>query len=156
MNPRSNNPFGSFEEMFEQMTRQLDEMNRGLESWGDLGDFGDLGAPAVAVDVAEHDDEIVVAADLPGFERDDIDVSVSERTLTIAASHDAESEHDSSDGGDGTYVRRERRHRSLHRSVVLPADVDESGASASYTNGVLTVTLLTVAEDDDPRHIDVN
>jgi len=148
---RSSNPFAGFDEMFQRMSRQFEEMNRQFDSWG--GSHGGFGGHDMAVDVAEHDDEVVVTADLPGFEKERIDVSVSERTLTIAVDREFESDRE-----DEVYVHRERRHESMRRSIGLPADVDETDASATYTNGVLTVHLpkMHVEDDEDSHHIDVD
>ncbi|MFC6990169.1 Hsp20/alpha crystallin family protein [Haloplanus sp. GCM10025708] len=90
------------------MTEQFEEMGRLDGGWMRGSEF--------AVDVAESDEEIVVTADLPGFEKSDIDVSVSERTLTIRADSETDAERD-----DGAYLRRERRHSSVRRSIPSPA-----------------------------------
>lgn len=138
---RRSNPFEDIERLFEQMSSQFDEMG-GL-------DTAALGARTFDVDVAEYDDEITVVADLPGFESDDIDVAVSGRTLTISG------DRESSIETDGEYVRHERRSESVRRSISLPADVAEEEASASYNNGVLTVSLPKLHADDESHDIDV-
>jgi len=104
------------------------------------------------VDVAEYDDEFVVMADLPGYDREDIDVRATDGRLTISAEHATEHED-----GDRRYLRRERRHESVTRSVDLPASVIESDATATFQNGVLTVTLPkeTDTDSDDGHRIDV-
>jgi len=124
------------------------------------------------IDVAEYDDEFVVVADLPGYDRDDIDVRAADGRLTISAERDtahghedAERRHDGAEhgheGGDGDagrrYLRRERRHESVTRSVDLPGSVIESEATAAFQNGVLTVTLPKEMDDetDDGHRIDV-
>ena len=154
-----------FRSMFERMNRQFEEMNRqfsrfaeipALESGSALpattGQGWMQGQGGVQVDVAEDDDEIVVTADVPGFEKADIDLSIAGDVLTIRADRGVDSEHDADN-----YVRRERRHHSVRRTIRLPAEVREDEASASYSNGVLTVTLPREwsAEDDDSRHIDI-
>lgn len=106
-------------------------------------------------DVVEYGDEVVVMADLPGYDREDIDVRVDDGRLTIRAERDAERE---TDGGetDHRYLRRERRHESVTRTVDLPSGVDPEGAAATYRNGVLSVTLPNERDDDDDGHrIDV-
>ena len=127
--------------MFERMSGQFDQMG-GF-------DRSAMGARPFDVDVSEHDDEVVVTADLPGFERDDIGVSVSGRTLTIRADRESTTET------DGEYVRHERRNESVRRSISLPEDVAEDEASASYKNGVLTVSLPKLHADDESHSIDV-
>lgn len=103
------------------------------------------------IDVAEYDDEFVVMADLPGYDRDDIDVRAADGRLTIAAELDAEHED-----ADRRYLRRERRHESITRSVDLPGPVVDDDASATYRHGVLTVTLPKAVDGTDDGHrIDV-
>ncbi|ELZ50668.1 heat shock protein Hsp20 [Halorubrum coriense DSM 10284] len=104
------------------------------------------------IDVAEYDDEYVVMADLPGFDRDEIDVRAREDRLTIAAERDAERED-----ADRRYLRRERRHESVTRTVDLPTTARLDDATATYRHGVLTVTVPLDAVDADEGHrIDVN
>ncbi len=143
---RRSNPFEEIERMFERMSRQFDDMGRQWEG-------GVMQTGGVNVDVADHDDEIVVTADLPGFEKEDIDVSLSERTLTIRADHEMEDESET-----GEFIRRERRSASASRTIRLPEDVDEDGASATYKNGVLTVALpkLHADEGETSHRIDVD
>jgi HSP20 family protein len=133
---------------FDEIERFVERMNR---SFGDMAvapQFHD-----VAVDVAETDAELVVTADLPGFETDDVTISLSGRDLTIEADHE-----ETEESGDARYVRRERTHRSLSRTVRLPDAVDEDAATAEYRNGVLTVTLPreTAEQDDDSHRIDIS
>ncbi|MFC6726317.1 Hsp20/alpha crystallin family protein [Halobium palmae] len=146
---RRHSPFEDFEQMFERMSRQFDEMSKQWD--GSVGQMSRAGG--MEIDVADYDDEIVVTADVPGFEKEDIDLAIADRTLTIGAERETESE-----SGEGEYLRRERRSSSMRRSVRLPEHVDEEGASATYKNGVLTVTLpkLTLDEGDDSRRIDID
>ena len=141
-----NDYFGDFDDLFERMTG---------DRWGALGRYNrpgsgsGSGAGEFAIDVAHHDGEIVVTADVPGFEKSDFDISVDGDLLTIRADSEMASDID-----EDAYVRRERHHQSLRRTVRLPAGTDGEAASASYWNGVLTVTI-PVDSDADVRHIDV-
>lgn len=124
-------PFKEIEELFEQLNSGFADLS---------GEFEEVGAGGggIHLDIADADDEIVVVADVPGFEPGDIDVSVSDRQLRIAAEHGTETEQEDE---DTHYYRRERTQRSVSRTVTLPTDVDEREASASYENGVLTIEL---------------
>jgi HSP20 family protein len=130
-------PFKEIEELFEQLNSGFAEMN---ESVG-----AEFGGDGIHVDVADTGEELVVAADVPGFDPDDIDVSVQDRRLSISAEH---TESTAMDDEDAHYHRRERTQRSVTRTVSLPAEVDETAASASYENGVLTVELPKATDDD--------
>ena len=137
--------------MFDRMGRQFEESMGGMGGMDDLSGMGEQ----MSMDVADHGEEYVVTADLPGFEKEDIDVSLREDQLTIRAEHAEEREE--GDEGDGQYLRKERRHQSTRRSVTLPGEVDEQGVSAQYRNGVLTVTLPKATADDegDSHSIDI-
>lgn len=117
------NPFDDIEEFFDRMMGEFDT-------------GGTAGLRSVPVDVAETADEVTVTADLPGYDTEDIDVSIADRTLTVRATREAETSDESE-----RYHRRERRRNEVSRSVRLPADVEEESADATYTNGVLTVTI---------------
>ena len=152
-------PF-DFESMFDRMNRQFAEMNRQFTQFADRPalESGMALAPreeysGVRLDVAEHDDDVVVTADLPGFEKEHIDLSIAGDALTISADRDIDTDEESE-----SYVRCERRHQSVRRTISLPVDVDEEAAMASYTNGVLSVTLpkVVVEEDDDSHRIDID
>ncbi|MFC6826698.1 archaeal heat shock protein Hsp14 [Halopelagius fulvigenes] len=146
MMPRSS-PFDDFETLFERMSKQFDDMSRQFERSNVAGMASD-----VNVDIADEGEEFVVVADLPGYEKEEIDLTVTERVLTIEATHEDSAEHDSEE-----YIRRERRHESVRRDARLPDDVVADEASASYNNGVLTVTLpkVTTDDDEDSHRIDV-
>ena len=108
------------------------------------------GSRSTAIDIAAHDDEIVVTADLPGFDRDDIEVRVDGGRLVVAAERDTERETD-----DHRYLRRERRHESVARTIDLPEHARAGDADAAYRNGVLTVTIPLVVTNEAGRRIDV-
>lgn len=152
---RRSNPFdfSELDRMFERMSRQFEDMNRQLGSW-DSGVSEMMPQRGMAIDVAEHDDSLVVVADLPGFEKSDIDLKIAGQVLTIVAEREMESK---SGDEEGEYLRRERRSESIRRSLRLPVEVDEESTVAAYQNGVLTVTLpkVSVDEEDESHHIDV-
>jgi HSP20 family protein len=92
---------------------------------------------ALPVDVADTGDAFVVVVDLPGYDREDVNVTlVDETTLAVTAERgtDAVPEAD-------RYVTRERQFSSVSRQVGLPAAVDESETTAALDEGVLTVSL---------------
>jgi len=127
----------------------LSEIERAVDVLGDQ--FG-VAAGTVPTDVLDDGDSFVVRADLPGCDSDDVDVRLSEgRTLTLDASRSVESEPT-----DDTFVQRERRHQSTSRTVTLPDPVEEGGTTATYEDGVLTVTLPKATADDSGTDIPVN
>ena len=93
------------------------------------------------VDVIDRDDEILVRAELPGVEKKDLEVSMSENTLTIKATSSYEKEESKED-----YFRSEIAHGSFARTITLPCEVDESKTSAKFSNGVLELTMPKLAK----------
>lgn len=152
-------PFGEIEELLERMGREFEELGGTLDA-PDAPQFP--GARDVDVDVIEDADSITVLADLPGFEDDDIDVELREDALSIAATREEGREvevagvDDDADDSDVRFHRRERRSRSVSRRIPIAEPVERDGASASYENGVLTVTLPKRSEDGGGHSIDVS
>ncbi|WP_435346674.1 Hsp20/alpha crystallin family protein [Haloarchaeobius sp. HRN-SO-5] len=110
-----------------------------------IGSLTDLGDPFL-VNVSDRGDEFLVSADLPGLEKQDIDVTVERDRLQIVADFGT----DEAEGG--TYHRKERERGRARRVVHLPDPVDEKHVSASYTDGILWVTLR---KRERPKRIEV-
>jgi HSP20 family protein len=119
-------------------------LNRFFGSAGDgvrLAPFG--------VDVREDADHIYVEAELPGFRKDDVDITLENQTLTISAERKEEKEK------KGDLLLHERRYSQFLRSFTLPPTVDERTVDAKLNEGVLTVTL-NKREETKPKKIAVN
>jgi len=141
--PEKPNPFEELDELIERMNDQFGELSQTFEGGSVLSE--------ISVDVADHGDELVVTADLPGFAEEDIDLRADEESITLNATSETETVED-----DTHYHRKERTHQSVSRQVPLPEAVDAAAASATYTNGVLTVTLPKLDPDAAGGHtIDV-
>lgn len=95
-----------------------------------------LGMRTPSVDICENDDELIVRAEVPGVSRDNLDVSIVDRTLTIKGSTRDEQKEERED-----YYRREIRSGEFSRSVLLPSEVDPNKAQASMKDGVLELRL---------------
>ncbi len=129
------NPFDEIERFFQTMSRQFEESTHGWE--------GDLpiarwtrGSSTMPMDLIDNEDSFVVTVDVPGYDRKEIDIVVLDHRLRIAAQHDEMTEIDEED-----YLRHERRHESMRRTIQLPDEVDPDSVSAKLHNGVLTITL---------------
>ena len=88
------------------------------------------------VDVVERDDAVVVRAELPGVDKKDLDVTMTEGTLTIKAATRKETKEDR-----GDYHRSEIVQGEFLRTVPLPDEVDADKAQASFKDGLLELTL---------------
>ena len=102
-----------------------------------------------ALDLYQSNDNVVAVVELPGMRKEDIEISLHEGTLTI----DGERKHEISNGNKAE--RTERYVGKFRRSITLPARVDASKVSATYKDGILTVTLPK-AEEAKPKQIQVN
>jgi HSP20 family protein len=142
------NPFEEMERLFERMSRQFDQTTRMWESDAPFGRW-QSGRETMELDLVEHDSEFVVTVDLPGFERDDVEIQVTDHTLRLRAEHEEETEEESEQ-----YLRHERHHESAERSIRLPDEVDKEGVEARMKNGVLTITLPKI-EVEEAREIEI-
>jgi HSP20 family protein len=92
------------------------------------------------VDVQEKGDDIIVTADMPGLDKGDIRVNVTDsNVLEISAEKKAEAKKE-----EQGYIRRERTYSRYYRSIGLPVPVDKTKAKATYNNGVLEITIPMV------------
>ena len=99
-----------------------------------------------AIDVFHDDEKITVRVEAPGVGKEDLDIHVEDDTLTICG----KKEHVESEN----YHQIESRCGTFQRSITLPHTVDKEKISATYKDGVLTLTLPLTA-DAKPRRIDV-
>ena len=88
------------------------------------------------IDVSEGRKNIIVKAELPGVEKENIDLSLEGRLLTIRGEKRHEKEE-----SDEHYHRVESSFGSYRRTIELPSDVDDSKVKAKYKNGVLKIKL---------------
>jgi HSP20 family protein len=140
---------------FEGAHREFDTMLSRFFGGRDMGDGGGSGgylAP-YAVDVREDADHIYVEAEMPGFKKDEIDITLENQTLTISAERREEKNGDAAKKGE--HLLHERRYSRFLRSFTLPPTVDEQTVNAKLNDGVLTVTL-NKREETKPRKISVS
>jgi HSP20 family protein len=105
---------------------------------------------APPVDIYETDNhDLVIKVELPELNREDIDVTVENSTLTIRGER-----RPPADVKEGQFRRVERQYGSFSRSFTLPNTVDASKVGAEYRNGVLTVKL-PFRDEARPRTVNV-
>jgi HSP20 family protein len=100
-----------------------------------------VGSAMPAIDFSEDDKAYHIAAELPGMTEKDIDVSLSGDTLTIRGEKRDEREEKTKN-----YHLSERRYGSFQRSFTVPAGVDRDNIDASFSAGVLKLTLPKTAD----------
>lgn len=107
------------------------------------------GIDSPTTDVYTSGDNVVVEAHLPNFSKDDIDLDIDGRVLTISASR-----HSREEDKDRKYVIRESSS-SFQRRVTLPEGVDTDAITAELNDGVLTVTVPTPQVSASKRKIEI-
>lgn len=99
-------------------------------------------SPAFRTDIQDKGDHYLLQADLPGFQKENIDLDVKDGMLTISAKQDEAREEKNE---DGKYLCRERRYGSFSRSFDI-SGIQEDAIAAAYDNGVLKLTLPKVID----------
>jgi len=138
-------PFREFAAMQDRMNRLFGNIYLRDE------DTGMRGSWVPATDIYETDShDLVLKVELPGLEREQIEVVVENSTLVVKGDKKLASEVK-----EENYRRIERTYGSFHRSFTLPTTVDATKVSAEFKNGVLTVKL-PFREEAKPRAITVD
>jgi HSP20 family protein len=99
-------------------------------------------AESLPLDISETPTHTVLRASLPGFARDQVQVEVEDRVLTITATRESASE-----SSDETMIRRERYSGTVSRSLALPETLDPDSVDAELKDGVLTLRLAKIAPE---------
>ncbi len=102
-----------------------------------------------ALDLYQNNDNVVAVVEIPGMRKEDIDISLHDGMLTITGERQATASSESDNA-----ERTERFTGKFRRSISLPTRVDASKVSASYKEGILTVTLPK-AEEAKPKKVEV-
>jgi len=129
-----------------------DEVNRLFEDnfTRERSGHADLATWAPPVDIYETENELVVKAELPDFQDKDIDVRITNNTLTIRGERKFEK-----DVKEDNYLRIERAYGSFVRSFSLPNTVSSENIRADYRNGVLTLHMAK-REESKPKQIRIS
>lgn len=127
-----------FDDLMAEMESRFQSMIGGIGARGE--EVRGRIVPAVRdfrVDVRDHEDEVIVVADLPGVEKENVAVRlIDPQHLEIMSVRRGETEE-----AERNFFMRERVYGQMSRTVMLPAEVIEEGAAASFKNGVLEVRL---------------
>ena len=147
-----------FFEIQRAINRIFDEFSREIEMpgrrWDDPAPFGSdfFERSWPMVDISDTDNEIRLTAELPGVNREDLEVSVSNDRLTIRGEKKKQQEK-----SDQDYYRLERYYGSFQRNIPLPYEVDSDQVDASFKDGILAVVLRkTKAEQEKIKRIQIN
>lgn len=125
------NVFGSLQR---EVDRLFDDFTSGITMSGGNGTSNLL----PSIDVTENDNEIVIAAEMPGLERKDVDITIENDILTIRGEKKMETEKDDK---DKNVHLSERSYGMFYRVLQLPPGVDPASVQATMSNGVLKITI---------------
>ncbi|MGD2053414.1 MAG: Hsp20/alpha crystallin family protein [Gammaproteobacteria bacterium] len=141
----SKSPFAEMEKRFHELERRFDDLFSGdwgmpssweLPEWSRLSKM-ELKTPKV--DIIDRDDDILVRADVPGVNKENLDVTLTDNTITIKGSTSEEKKEEK-----GDYFRSETMKGEFSRTMSLPSDVDGNKAATAFKDGVLEVTVPKV------------
>lgn len=140
--PGSSNLLTRFQDDIDRMERIFQDF--GTPRFPRLFDWEGLRTSplrAPAVDVYEEGDNVIVKAEIPGANKEDIEINVTDSVLTISGEKERKEEVK-----DDKYYRCERSYGSFSRSVELPSEVQTAKAQATFKDGVLEVRLPKTEE----------
>lgn len=128
-------------DVFDHMQRMFDEMQEMGKSIVPGGQM--------PVDIREEDGDIVISADLPGVNKEDISLKADDEGVEITAEGSTEVKEENE-----KYLRRERSARKFRRKIQWPTQVDPETVEASYEDGVLEVRAEK--ENSEGHDIEIN
>ena len=137
---RSWDPWGELNRLPEEMNRIFSGLSDAVRTGGNV---------FPAVNVYAGDDRLVLTAELPGVNVEELDITVNGDTVTISGTRPAEELQE-----DEKFHRRERGTGTFSRTLRLPFEVDSGKTEAEYDRGVLTVNLHK-PEEHKPKKITV-
>jgi HSP20 family protein len=134
--PRTMWPFGrGMEDVFENIFR-----NPLAEPWGFrrpmFRDFEALDVGLPPIDLIDHENELVLRAELPGVKKDEIDLTLTNDSLAIVVERKAKEEHK-----EDRFYRTELSSQSMARTIYFPVEVDSDKAKAHLEDGILEIVV---------------
>ena len=141
------NPFEELERLFDRLSHQFAEASHSWDK-SDSWNIPMITGPMRA-DLIDRNGDYVVTVDMPGFDRNEVSVSLTDQQLTISAESELDAPQEELE-----FIRREREHKSAKRTIALPEPVDEDAVSATMKNGVLTILLPKVSTAT-PRDVEI-
>jgi HSP20 family protein len=102
------------------------------------------------VDIYENEEDIVITAELPGVDKNDMTVDVTGRVLTLKGERSIHNEVK-----EDNYYRQERCYGKFERCFTLPVEVDPDKIKADYKDGVLKINIPK-AEESKPKQVTIH
>ncbi len=123
---------------FQRMFEEMQEMGKNIVPGGQM-----------PVDIREENGEIVITADMPGVQKEDISLKADDDQIEITAKGSREIKEENE-----KYIRKERSKRMFRRSIPWPSTINPETVEASYKDGVLEIRADK--EDSEGRDIEIN
>jgi HSP20 family protein len=152
----ASSPFAMMRRISEEMDRLFDSFGMGRNFFPEEMGTGRSGAQPLAslwqphLEMREHDGRLLVQMDLPGVNRDDVQVTVEPDAIVIQGQRTQQSE-----GNRQGVYHSERRYGSFYRTVPLPEGIDIDQATATFRDGVLEIELPMPQQARRGRQLDV-
>lgn len=136
---RAVSPFEDMEKRFEEFFKRPFSMFG--PSWMPRMKFPEMGVISPEMDIFEDGNDVVVKAEMPGIKKEDIEVNLTDDTVTVSGEKKKEEKVEKKD-----YYRVERSYGSFSRSFRLPKEVQSDKAKATFKDGVLEIRVPKTAE----------
>jgi len=136
---RAVSPFEDMEKRFEEFFKRPFSMFG--PSWMPRMKFPEMGVISPEMDIFEDGNDVVVKAEMPGMKKEDIEVNLTDDTVTVSGEKKKEEKVEKKD-----YYRVERSYGSFSRSFRLPKEVQSDKAKATFKDGVLEIRVPKTAE----------
>ncbi|MDP2246725.1 MAG: Hsp20/alpha crystallin family protein [Nitrosomonadales bacterium] len=148
-------PIAEMEHIFDRMMERLSGWRKPATArWSDFPQITDWfegnGQRMPSLDLIDRANEIFVRAEVPGVDKKNVEVTMTDDLLTIRGNSSSETKEEK-----GDYHRHEISQSSFTRSILLPGSVDTSKASATLKDGVLEINLPKL-ESSKKRNIKIN
>ena len=134
---------------FEEIKKTQERLNLLFEDFMPRKKWGEVNVFTPAVDIKDEGNKLLVTTDLPGINKEDIEINLKEDMLEISAKTRKEKETEEG------YIRKEREYTHFYRAVRLPTSIKEEGSTAKIENGVLTITLPKMEVEEPAKKIQV-
>ncbi len=142
---RALSPFTDMEKRFEEMEKRFEDFFRRpfsmLPSWMPRMKMHEIAEVSPSIDIFTEGDNVVVKGELPGMAKEDIDISLTEDTITISGEKKKEEKIEKKD-----YYSVERSYGSFKRLFSLPSEVQTEKASAEFKDGILEIRIPKTEE----------
>ncbi len=135
---------------FEEIRKTQERLNLLFEDFmpKEKWEGGNVFTPAI--DIKDEGNKLLVTTDLPGINKEDIELNLKEDMLEISAKSGKEKETE-----EEGYIRKEREYTHFYRAVRLPTSVKGEGSAAKIENGVLTITLPKMELEEPAKKIQI-